>query len=133
MNKKIMGIVGLVVVLAVILFAVNRLAGPTAQTGKLLSGSDKETFSGTITAVNTGCFADGICSVDVDGKNVIVLTGWGGMRPDAVVGKLIGVESIGDMEDKIGWHANVYATTTAEGGYTLYGSKDYYVEVLDLE
>ena len=87
------------------------------------------TFSGEIEAVDTGCFADGICSVTVDGKEVILLAGLRMSPPP--VGKLIGAESIGDLENFIGGTAHVYATTTSEGDadYTLYGSTDYYVEV----
>ena len=84
------------------------------------------TFVGTVEAVDTACFADGICSVTVDGKKVILLTG---MRIGEIppVGSLQGVESIGDLESRIGATARVYAATTTEGGadYTLYGSKDY--------
>lgn len=106
--------------------------GNNPPQGKMVTGSDLETFSGTITAVNTGCFADGICSVTVDDKEVILLTGWGGMAEGVVMGKLIGVESIGDLEGKIGSHANVYAGLTPEGKHTLYGNANYYVEVVTL-
>ena len=88
------------------------------------------TFSGEISAVNTGCFADGICSVTVGDREVILLTG---MRAGEIppLGSLKGAESIGDLEGMIGATAKVYAATTTEGDaeYTLYGSKDYYVEV----
>lgn len=93
--------------------------------------AETETFTGTISSVNTGCFADGICSVTVSGKDVILLTG---MRTGSVaVGSLKGVESIGDLEKHIGDKAKVYAARTTEGGadYTLYGSTSYYVEVLE--
>lgn len=89
-----------------------------------------ETFSGKIESVNTGCFADGICSVTISGKEVILLTG---MRAGVIppVGTLKGVESIGDLESKIGATAKVNAAKTTEGDaeYTLYGSTSYYVEV----
>lgn len=104
-----------------------------APQGKLVTGSDTETFSGTITAVNTGCFSDMICSVTVDDKEIILVKGGRGMPADTKVGTLIGVESIGDLEGKIGAHANVYATTTPEGDYSLYGSDLYYVEVVDIK
>lgn len=91
---------------------------------------DGETFSGKIEAVDTGCFADGVCSVTVGGKEVILLAG---MRLGTIppVGSLKGVDSIGDLEGKIGSTAKVYAAKTTEGGadYTLYGSASYYVEV----
>lgn len=103
------------------------------KTRAYISGSSStitETFSGKITAVNTGCFADGICSVTIGDKEVILLTG---MRIGTIppVGALKGVESIGDLEGKIGATATVYAAKTTEGtaDYTLYGSTTYYVEV----
>ena len=52
---------------------------------------------------------------------IILEKGGRGQPQDIKVGKLLGVESIGDLEQKIGQHANVYATTTTEGDYSLYG------------
>lgn len=99
---------------------------PDAETE--VQNENEASFSGVISAVDTGCFADAICSVTVDGKTVILLTG---MRLGEVpeVGTLKGVESIGDLEGKIGSTAKVYAAKTPEGDYTLYGNTNYYVEV----
>lgn len=93
--------------------------------------ADPETFTGEISAVNTGCFTDGICSVTVDGKEVILLTGLR-VPPIPPVGSLEGVDSIGDLEDKIGSRAEVRALPVSDGtaDYTLYGSTEYYVKVL---
>lgn len=87
-------------------------------------------FKGTIDAVSTACFADGICSVTVDGKEVILLAGLRVNVPP--VGSLLGVDSIGDLEKEIGSKAEVYAAETEEGDaeYTLYGSTEYYVKVV---
>lgn len=87
------------------------------------------TFSGTISAFDTSCFSDGICSVTVGDKKVILVTGRR-INPQPV-GMLKGVDSIGDLENKIGARADVYAAPTTEGGadYTLYGSTAYYVNV----
>ncbi len=84
-------------------------------------------FSGTIQAVSTACFADGECSITIDGKKVVTTIGWS----QAIVGSIKGtVNSIGDIEtSKIGAQANVYAQKTADG-YTLYGNSNYYIEVL---
>lgn len=132
-NKYVSVFAILFVILVLGLMYVYGKPAPTdSPQGKMVTGSDLETFSGTITSVNTGCFADGICSVTVDDKEVIILTGWGGMSPDAVLGKLVGVESIGDLEGKIGSHANVYAGLTPEGKHTLYGNVNYYVEVVEI-
>jgi hypothetical protein len=88
------------------------------------------TFSGTIQAVETACFADGICSVTIDGKKVILIAGFRMSPPP--VGSLKGVDSIGDLEEKVGATARVYAARATEEGYdyTLYGSSKYFVEVV---
>jgi len=134
MKKYIYIIVAILVVVAgAYAFSYTKDTTGDAPQGKLVTGSDTETFSGTITAVNTGCFVDAICSVTVDDKEIILVKGGRGMPEDTKVGTLIGVESIGDLEGKIGAHANVYATTTPEGDYSLYGSDLYYVEVVDIK
>ncbi len=89
-------------------------------------GSTEETFTGAITAVSTGCFADGECSVSVDGKKVVTTIGWS----QATVGSIRGrITDIGSLENQIGASAKVYAKKTTDG-YTLYGNADYYIEVL---
>lgn len=130
-TKIILGIVIVVLMAAGIWYFVckNKEMGE----GKLVTGLPEQTFSGTITAVDTGCFVDAVCSVSVDGKKVIVVMGRM-LGEQQSVGKLLGVESIGDVEGKIGAHANVYAaTTTTPGEWTLYGNENYYIEVVDLK
>lgn len=85
---------------------------------------DGEKFEGTITAYSTGCFADGECSITVDGKKVITTIGWS----QAIVGSVSGVPDFGSVGGKIGSHAKVYAKKVTDG-YTLYGSTSYYVIV----
>jgi hypothetical protein len=85
-------------------------------------------FEGTISKVDTGCFADGICSVVIDGKTVILVTG-GRLMANQTVGSLQGVPSIGDLEQKIGARAEVYAKKVSATEYTLYGNSSYYVKV----
>jgi hypothetical protein len=84
-----------------------------------------EAFEGLVTSFSTGCYADGECSVSVDGKKVITTIGWS----QETVGTLRGVPDLGEVEKHIGGRAKVYAKKV-EGGYSLYGSKDYYVEIL---
>lgn len=86
--------------------------------------SKGETFEGTITAFSTACFADGECSVTVDGKRVITTIGWS----QQIVGKVLGVSDFGAIESKIGSRAKVYAEKVGND-YTLYGSSDYYIQV----
>ena len=114
-------------------FLVQKGANPVENTnvGDVAGTTDSsaKTFSGTVSAVDTGCFVDAVCSVTIDGKKVILVEGGLSLSPSPVVGKLVGVDSIGDIQDRIGAFANVYAGVTPEGDYTLYGNSDYYVEI----
>lgn len=83
-----------------------------------------EKFEGTITAYSTGCFADGECSITVDGKKVVTTIGWS----QAIVGSVNGVPDFGSVGSKIGSRAEVYAKKVSDG-YTLYGSANYYVSI----
>ena len=85
---------------------------------------DAEKFEGTVTAYSTGCFADGICSITVDGKKIITTVG----RSQIIVGQVTGIPDFGSIENNVGAHAKVYAKKT-DDGYTLYGSADYYVAI----
>lgn len=104
----------------------NSTTTVTTQTqtpGKLKA----DTFTGKLTKVDTGCFSDGECYVEVDGKKVTALFGFS----QAVVGKVIGVEGFGDLEQHIGKNIEVYAQDNSDGTYTLYGSEGFYIKVLE--
>lgn len=83
------------------------------------------TFSGKLTEVNTGCFADGECFAVVGGKHVTLTIGWS----QETVGSVVGAPSIGDLESYIGETATVYAKPLPDGTYTLYGNASYYLAV----
>ena len=85
-----------------------------------------DTFTGTLTKVDTGCFSDGECFVEVDGKKVTALFGFS----QAEVGSVIGVEGFGDLEDYIGKKVEIYAQDNSDGTYTLYGSKGFYIKLI---
>ena len=95
----------------------------TETPGKLKA----DTFTGTLTKVDTGCFADGECYVEVDGKKVTALVGFS----QAIVGSVMGVEGFGDLESYIGKKVEVYAQDNSDGTYTLYGSAGFYIKVLE--
>lgn len=107
---------------------------PTGFVGPLTrnflnSGTQASTdtyFEGTIQAASTACYADGICSVTIDGKVVVTTIGW----TSGALGSIRGtVNNIGDIQSsKIGAHAKVFAKKTTDG-YTLYGNTAYYIEV----
>ncbi len=83
-----------------------------------------DVFVGTLEAVNTGCFADGECFVEVDGKHVTALIGWS----RDTVGSVQGVEGFGGLEAYIGKEVEVYAQVNPDGTYTLYGSEGFYIK-----
>ena len=83
-----------------------------------------ETFEGTITAYSLACFADGECSISVDGKKIVTTIGWS----QQIVGSVTGIPDFGSVENKVGSRAKVFAKKTATG-YTLYGSADYYIQI----
>ncbi|MFM2340084.1 MAG: hypothetical protein RLZZ360_720 [Candidatus Parcubacteria bacterium] len=85
----------------------------------------QNTFSGTLTEVNTGCFADGECFAVVGGKHVTLVIG----RKQEVSGSVVGAPSIGDLESYIGETATVYAKALPDGTFTLYGNTSYYLAV----
>lgn len=89
-----------------------------------LSQNEGEYFEGTIQSYSTACFADGECSVTIDGKKVVTTIGWS----QETVGTVRGIPDFGSLETKIGSHAKVYAKKTTDG-YTLYGNTNYYIEV----
>lgn len=82
-----------------------------------------ETFSGTLEKVDTGCFADGECFVEVDGKHVTAIMGWS----QETVGSIKGVDGFGDLESVIGQTVEVHARFLEPEFYTLYGNEDYYI------
>lgn len=82
-------------------------------------------FSGKLQKVDTGCFVDGECYVEVDGKHVTAIMGWS----QAVVGSVQGVDGFGDLESHIGQEVDVYAQDKGDGTYTLYGSEGFYIKL----
>lgn len=92
------------------------LTGPQGITPSLI---------GTLTAVDTGCFSDGVCSATVAGKKVVLLVG----RYQGKLGKIIGADSIGDLEAHIGEQATVFAGSDADGNFTLLGNEMFYLKV----
>lgn len=87
-------------------------------------------WTGPISKVKTDCLFDGICSVTVSGVEVVVVEGMKALDDNMEVGKLLGVESISNVSKYVGKNANVYATRINNDLYTLYGNKDFYIEIV---
>ncbi len=95
---------------------------PQPSLGKIKA----DMFTGTLEKVDVGCFADGECSVVVDGKHVTAIMGWS----QETVGTVQGVEGFGDLESHIGEQVEVYAHEKPDGTYSLYGSEGFYIKLL---
>ncbi|MBP6859197.1 MAG: hypothetical protein KBC69_01055 [Candidatus Magasanikbacteria bacterium] len=148
-NKKILSAALVVVIVGVVVYLfttqgfkeqesspVNTDANSaTTENGRLMAPSTTEeepvgklkvaNFSGKLQKVDTGCFADGECYVEVDGKHVTAIMGWS----QAVVGSVQGVEGFGDLESHIGQDVEVYAQDKGDGTYTLYGNAGFYIKL----
>jgi hypothetical protein len=131
----VLGVVGLLIVLLLSLAhreesvvspvprAVDRIIPDSTEGDPAAVVVASDTFSGRLEAVRTDCFADGECSVVVDGRQVTVLLGFN----TETVGSIRGVPSIGDLENVIGQTVLVHAGRKSDGTYTLYGDAGYYV------
>jgi hypothetical protein len=129
---------GIIIILILIILAIswyqsrNKTVQPeqapviTQQPATL---SDSEKFEGTVTAYDTACFADGVCSVTIGNKKVILEVGGRVSDKPEPAGQLVGVASIGDLETKIGSQAEVYARKLSDTEYTVYGSSTYFVKI----
>jgi len=91
-----------------------------------------ERFSGIITKINYECHVDGICSIKIDNRDVIVTQG--GLRPPGeniqplAMGSLNGINLNGENEeDYIGKEVDAYVGKISENNYTLYGDKNYFI------
>ncbi len=83
-----------------------------------------QNFSGTITALDNGCWVDGICKIQVDSKIWITYN----------IGRNLKQLPIGviDGEFKIGAKVEVYGEKDADntGEYTIVGNTKYYIKVI---
>jgi hypothetical protein len=106
----------------------RRIAEPTDTPPTTQGKLKADVFSGTLEAVDTGCFADGECFVEVGGKHVTTLRGWS----RDTVGTIQGVPGFGDLEQYLGTQVEVYAQVLEDGTYTLYGSEGFYIKPLSI-
>jgi len=105
----------------------NRRALPLEESEEPVGKIKADVFTGTLEVVDVGCFADGECYVEVDGKHVTAIMGWS----QETVGTIQGVESFGDLETYIGKEVEVYAQVKEDSTYTLYGSEGFYIKLID--
>ena len=135
MTKRLIILLILLVVLLVIFYGnflfINKVK--TIIMGEEQQLSENEVlFIGVISEIDLGCWVDASCSMVIDKKKVV----WSeGMveKPSGVAGNLIGFEfkDVSDKNNYIGKNAQVYAKKDSGGNISLYGSKDYYIKLLE--
>lgn len=90
-------------------------------------------FTGIITEINNGCWADGICSIKVDNKWIVAEIG--GLRsPNSkpeIRGSLTGINFSQDTNKYIGKSVEVYTKQTDGDNFTIYGNENYYIKLLE--
>ena len=91
------------------------LAGCASSRAPTAAGTDELRFSGVIEAVDDGCLADGVCSLTIDGREVVWMVGWS-REPWGKV----------EVERTPGTPVQVWCRRTASG-CELRGNAAYYV------
>lgn len=86
-------------------------------------------ISGAISGVDTGCFYDAVCSVTINNTDKIILVTGGRMAAAQEVGKMIGFDGVGDLEQHIGKTLTGYVKKLSENEYTIYGDANFFVEL----
>lgn len=86
-------------------------------------------WTGKIDSVKNDCIFDGICSVTVSGVEVIVVQGMIPLAEGEEVGQLRDVESVSDMQKYIGKEANVFARKISSDLFSIYGNKEFFIEL----
>ena len=100
---------------ATLLLALAACASPGAPTPA--AGAELR-FSGVIEAVNDGCLADGVCSLTIDGVEVVTMVGWSRDTWGRV-----------EVEKKLGTPVQVWCRRTATG-CELRGNAGYHVRAM---
>lgn len=122
--KKFFKVVFLLIILSIIGFFLYVKGIPQTTIAKI--SHDTARFTGVVTETNFGCIADGVCYIVVDGdKKIITMVGWS----QQIGGQIINPESDNTMPQE-GSTIEAYVRKV-EGGYDLYGSRDYYIKVLN--
>ncbi len=106
------------------------LAGILAWLGCATAPTQKQEakFTGTLEAVDVGCWADGICSMRISGKVIVFGKGWSSETYGELLGfdssKLGGKEYVGRKVEVFGWKSGDEIRIT--------GDRKYYIKLLDV-
>ena len=61
---------------ATLLLATTACATTPVETKVPMASPGERRFVGTVGSIDTGCYADGVCSMVVDGRTVVWMRGW---------------------------------------------------------
>lgn len=129
LSKRVWSVIAIASLLAEVLVvaAVQRAEAPAGlKSFAVPGGGEADRFQGKVTEVVTPTSEDGANYMQIDG-HILVLMSAGGLRTGSdagVKGGLIGGLGLGSRVE-------VYAAKVGKDSYTMYGSKDYYVKVVN--
>ena len=84
-----------------------------------MAATGERRFTGTVDAIDTGCYADGVCSMTIDGRKVVWMRGWS----RATWGQ---VQQPPDVGEYVGKRVEVWCRTEVDG-CTLEGNAAYFI------
>jgi hypothetical protein len=61
---------------SLVLIALSACATTPIEPDVPFAAPGERRFTGTVDSINTGCYADGECSMQIDGRKVVWLRGW---------------------------------------------------------
>jgi hypothetical protein len=93
----------------------SSLAGCVSPGTSTTAAADEWRFAGQIEAINDGCLADGVCSLTIDGREVVTMVGWSRDTWGRV-----------EVEKRLGTPVQVWCRRT-ETGCELRGNAGYFV------
>ena len=106
-------------VLATAAFLLTACAVAPIQPKVPMAAPGERRFVGTVDSIDTGCYADGVCSMQVDGKQVVWMRGWS----RATWGQ---VQQPPDVGDYVGKQVEVWCKVE-EDHCTLEGNAAYFI------
>lgn len=95
-----------------------------------LAHSDEDKWSGKVTSVDNSCIFDGVCSLTVEGKIVIISDGFRAPEKDFEYGDISSINDLGGVDKALGKKVSIYAKKNLDGTYTIKGSTAYYIKLI---
>lgn len=104
---------------SLVLATLSACATTSIQPDVPMATAGERRFTGTVESIDTGCYADGVCSMRIDGRQVVWLRGWS----RATWGQ---VQQPPDVGEYVGKRVEVWCRVE-EDHCTLEGNAGYFI------